>query len=361
MEKNTIECSEWPGRECQSSCCCNKRLGRKRRSSTTDYELERVGAKNCKYGGNEIVFQAEQDALWVGDIFGLETQQQQPQDTCYPAYVPSTVCSSSATTVNDREHLTEVVTDVLCNLDQSSVEDEEEESTWLLGECSQSFMLESESDNNIEELLLLPKAQTLPAIAEPVVIDDAMSSLCKVPATHIAYVPRPVRELDSSKQQRQQCPTGIMSDLEFFTIDSVKNCEQPALLTLTSFPFRVLYSNAAYQRMTGDGGIMGMTFYDIFVKEGKELPSFGTCPSLMRNKFQGDIVRVRSSLSESGGVYSTLQVVPVYKEAEATSSSRETSDLLRYYIVTLKQVGVPEGASIVYLPMPSGSMPTTAS
>jgi hypothetical protein len=314
--------------KCQSRPSRNTRRGSKRQNS--DHDVDRVGTRKVKRG-NDIV-RSEQDALlWAGDIFGLETEEKD-------IHPPSNVCSAGAYGQDDL--MSEVVSNVFSNLEQGI---EDEESSWLLGESSQFFMLESESDNDLQHEL--PMAQILETDGQ-----QLRDAICKSPTTH-AHAP-PVRP-HAPPVDPLSPPDGIMSDLELtkFTIEAVRKYEQPALLTLTSFPFRVLYSNSTYQRMTGDGSsIVGRTFYDIFVKEGKEGPSFGACPSLV-GQFQEDVVRVHSSSNERG-VYSTLHVLPVLRE----SKSRESD--LRYYIVTLKHVEVPKGASIVYLPMPSRSMPT---
>ena len=122
------------------------------------------------------------------------------------------------------------------------------------------------------------------------------------------------------------------------------------LLTLTSFPFRVIYANNAFLNLTGKKNIIGDTFYSVFVNEGVRVPSIATCPTLL-GKFDEDIVRVSSS-SNANGLFCKIQVSPVMKNTDAPELG------MRYYSVRLNQLKEPnkKTSSIVYLPMPSGVM-----
>jgi hypothetical protein len=328
-------------------CFDRTRAGWKRRNPERDVD----SVKRQHKCGDSFV-KSEQDVSWIGAFFVVETDETEIQ----PPLNNRSCAATPPAADGGQELLSEVISNVFSKLGQNDVEDDEISS--LLGECSQYFTMESESGDYLQEFSgarihgnEVPKCDRVLSTchtrqsshsANPVLLVQRDTNI-KCPTTSSVHDPPG----DNSS------PPSGMSDLELtkFIINAVKKCEEPTLLTLTSFPFRVLYANNAYQTMTGND-IIGKTFYDIFVKEGKEGPSFGACPSLV-GKFQQAIMRVQSS-SKKGGIYSTIQIRPILK----TTADSESG--LVYYSVTLEPVEVlPNGASsIIYLPMPSGSMVT---
>jgi hypothetical protein len=170
----------------------------------------------------------------------------------------------------------------------------------------------------------------------------------------------------------------------------------PSLLTLTSFPFRILHANDAYRQMTGRPNVMGETFYDMFHQEGVQCPSIVGCPTPL-GKFDQEIVRLKKSRNamttsssqlfqdtvsksmidaassnvnaieskkrghdknqkgmdtmSSSSIFAKIQVFPMYK------APRHPEQGLKYYVVLLEELPVPPPGCIgqpVYLPMPSG-------
>jgi hypothetical protein len=301
---------------------------------------------------------SEDDDSWIDDLFMFDAEagiDVQPVDVRQNNIESMPIAVDGPQDSSCQQHdefLANVVGRVL-----SKIGGDDEES--LLGEFSRSFMEDVGDESRPGEIPTTFQQEYSQEEGSQTVV--VASSCCLVPPRGTppqatvkesapfveASVPTPLPALDNFSS-----PPRGMSDLEStkFTINSVNKCEQPMLLTLTSFPFRVLYTNSAYGTMAGNNtSIIGKTFYDIFVNEGKEAPSFGACPSLV-GRFNEDIVRVHAS-SNKAGVYSTIQVRPILKKSESPESG------LRYYAVTLKEVKVPNSASIVYLPTPSsGSM-----
>lgn len=69
----------------------------------------------------------------------------------------------------------------------------------------------------------------------------------------------------------------------------------PTVVALTSFPFRITSVNPAFCHMTRrcSSPLIGMSFFDLFVKETNFIPCMTTCPTL-EGMFTNDIVRVKS-------------------------------------------------------------------
>jgi hypothetical protein len=169
-----------------------------------------------------------------------------------------------------------------------------------------------------------------------------------------------------------------------------------SLLTLTSFPFRILHANDAYCQMTGRQNVMGETFYDMFHQEGVQCPSIVGCPTPL-GKLDQETVRLKKSCAavsasssqlfqdaasksmiyatssnrsaieskkrghekneqrmattSSSSLFAKIQVFPIYK------APRHPEQGLKYYVVLLEELHVPPPGYIgqpVYLPMPSG-------
>lgn len=79
---------------------------------------------------------------------------------------------------------------------------------------------------------------------------------------------------------------------EVLSMPLVQDCEEPAVLTLTSFPFRIICVNKAFSDLTGRSHeLIGYSFYELFVSESDHAPSMATTPTLL-GLFNNDIVRV---------------------------------------------------------------------
>ena len=168
--------------------------------------------------------------------------------------------------------------------------------------------------------------------------------------------------------------------------------ENLRLLTLTSFPFRILHANQAYADLTGrkTSDVIGEPFYNLFVGEKESMnetlnqpaadvdtkkqngpeestrsfsarPSIATCDTPL-GKFEQDVVKVRRAAvqqqqQEESSVDSTskytfckIQVRPVYNFPKHPEKG------LKYYAIELDEVGK---ASNEMLPPPS--IPSTVS
>lgn len=79
----------------------------------------------------------------------------------------------------------------------------------------------------------------------------------------------------------------------------VQTCDEPAVLTLTSFPFRIICVNKAFSDLTRRSHeLIGSSFYELFVSESDYTPSMATTPTLL-GLFNNDIVRVITKIETS--------------------------------------------------------------
>ena len=129
------------------------------------------------------------------------------------------------------------------------------------------------------------------------------------------------------------------------------------LLILTSFPFRVVQANKAYERFTGRKDILGNSYFDIFIQEGIVRPTIATCSTPLVERNQGSVVRLATNPSSEVDKFSKIWVFPVANATPAAAAGGR--DGLLFYAVRLEPIGIPhsnKGTSLVYLPMPSGCM-----
>ena len=105
-----------------------------------------------------------------------------------------------------------------------------------------------------------------------------------------------------------------------------------SLLTLTSFPFRVLYANRAYTTLTGNKNIIGEPFQNILADECQVCPSLATCSSPMGNKNHA-IRRITSSTSNAlEELVCNVHVHSVYLDPARPEKG------LRHYAVRLEKI-----------------------
>ena len=192
-----------------------------------------------------------------------------------------------------------------------------------------------------------------------------------------------------------------------------------SVLTLTSFPFRVVFANEMYSNMTNRTNLLGESFFDLFVQEDcgirkssrssvssmsstSSTSASGACglgPSISsctKGPFgeattngREEIVKIRchsesgvarkrrrnssldlnpdaqqdsvpESLHETTSMYCKIRVRPVYKfpiRKRAIDKNLHKQKVLQYYAVFLDKVELPPGSpDIVHLPMPLGGM-----
>lgn len=101
------------------------------------------------------------------------------------------------------------------------------------------------------------------------------------------------------------------------------------LLTLTSYPYRVVYSNEAFSKMSGSKtSVIGDSIFDAFKIEGSHLrPCLATYPTLV-GRLENEVALVPSFTDDQDNQYSLrcgVQAFPVTK--------RDDSSALRYYAI----------------------------
>ena len=109
------------------------------------------------------------------------------------------------------------------------------------------------------------------------------------------------------------------------------------LLTLTSYPYRVVYSNEAFSKMSGrKTSVIGDSVFDTFKIEGNHLrPSLATYPTLV-GRLEKEVVLVPSFTDDQDNQYSLrcgIQAFPVTK--------RNDSNALRYYAIRFNPLRLP--------------------
>lgn len=88
-----------------------------------------------------------------------------------------------------------------------------------------------------------------------------------------------------------------------------------SLLTLTSFPFRVLHINDAFSQAYGSKNVIGETFYDVFRPDFRQIytiPTIASSPTLL-GTYQNEVVRLLP-FDKHPGVLCKIIVHPVYKQ-----------------------------------------------
>ncbi|CAJ1932487.1 unnamed protein product [Cylindrotheca closterium] len=134
-------------------------------------------------------------------------------------------------------------------------------------------------------------------------------------------LPRPIPSVDPSE----------------FTISKLKHSKEPTLLTLTSYPYRVVYSNEAFSKMSGSKtSVIGDSVFDTFKVEGTRLhPSLATYPTLV-GRLDNEVALVPSFTDDQDNQYSLrcgIQAFPVTK--------RNDSNALRYYAIRFSPLQFP--------------------
>ena len=223
----------------------------------------------------------------------------------------------------------------------------------ILSDFSQPFLEEEKSWRRTDSAaslqpLLQPTSKEL--LHQPSQVDippSSSNSLCTSMKKHKNH-DKANFSIPPSQQQQDE-----LSELEFttYTINSVKECDQPMLLTLTSYPFRVIYANQAYQRMLDqderDSSLhpdIGKSFYEIFdFNKDKETNLRGChglldCPTLQQNNVAVARIRVSDETflgedCDRGAVYSTVQIHPILRK-----SGDNPASWLRYYVITMKEI-----------------------
>lgn len=114
-----------------------------------------------------------------------------------------------------------------------------------------------------------------------------------------------------------------------------------SLLTLTSFPFRVLYVNDAFSRAYGSSKVVGETFFDVFSQEGRQhnhihhfAPNIVSCPTLL-GIYRNEVVRLLTSSNNGVRVSCTIKVHPVLCKTRRPDDDQTG---LSYYAVTVQSV-----------------------
>eukprot|EP00980_Cylindrotheca_fusiformis_P027591 scaffold21455_cov116-Cylindrotheca_fusiformis.AAC.8 len=113
-------------------------------------------------------------------------------------------------------------------------------------------------------------------------------------------------------------------------IDRLEGCKGPALLMLTSFPFRVVYANEMYTRLTKGKPVIGESIFLSVEAEGvPQSPSFGSYPELL-DKLLHETISVQIATS-SGNIPCTINTYPVMEADQGMID-------LRSYIVLFQEL-----------------------
>jgi len=133
----------------------------------------------------------------------------------------------------------------------------------------------------------------------------------------------------------QQHPQPLV-DSSAFTISNLKNSKEPTLLTLTSYPFRVVYANQAFSKLSSGrkASVIGESVFDTFNVEGRVLrPCLATYPTLA-GRLDNAVALVPSFTDKQNNEYSVrcgLQAYPVTK--------RDDPSALRYFAIRFAPLG----------------------
>ena len=129
---------------------------------------------------------------------------------------------------------------------------------------------------------------------------------------------------------------------------------------LTSFPYRIVYANRAYTKMTGKTSLdlMGESFYDLFLSEVDATPTMAACREPLSSYGDEEIVRLDVSL------ICQIRIRPVYNSPKCSScddvvkrTKTKRRRVQQYYAVVFDRIQITDDKpSLVYLPMPIGSM-----
>ena len=102
------------------------------------------------------------------------------------------------------------------------------------------------------------------------------------------------------------------------------------LLTLTSYPFRVVYANEAFSKLSSGrkSSVIGDSVFDTFNMEGRLLrPSLATYPTLT-GRLDNEVALVPSFQDEQHNEYSVRCAVQAYPVTK-----RNDSNALRYFAI----------------------------
>jgi len=119
-------------------------------------------------------------------------------------------------------------------------------------------------------------------------------------------------------------------------ISKLKNSKEPTLLTLTSYPYRIIYCNTAFSKLCGRKTAIGDSVFDAFdIEERAMRPCLATFPSLI-GRLDNEVALVPSFTDEQDNQYWTrcgVQAYPVNKN--------DGSNALLYFAVRFTPMHSP--------------------
>ncbi|CAJ1964606.1 unnamed protein product [Cylindrotheca closterium] len=116
------------------------------------------------------------------------------------------------------------------------------------------------------------------------------------------------------------------------TISMLRTTNHPMLLTMTSYPFRVLYSNLAYQNTTGGDDMVGRTLFECFESNEEIMkPSLSLYPAFLKLLLDGGRPCSIHLREHQAGRITTMKDCTI--KAENVYAMGEQVEKLHYYVI----------------------------